>query len=158
LSAIRKKPLLVARAAARLGAVQALYQMDIAQTDLADVLADFGSIRLGEAFEEGECGEADFALLRDIVGGVVREQRVIDRSLDDCLAEGWTLGRLDATARAILRAGAYELMFRNDIPAKVAISQYIDVAHAFFDGSEPGFINAALDQLARRQRQGEIGG
>jgi transcription antitermination protein NusB len=157
LSATRKKPLPVARAAARLGAVQALYQMDIAQTDLADVLADFGSIRLGEAFEEGECGEADFVLLRDIVGGVVREQRLIDRSLDDCLAEGWTLARLDATARAILRAGAYELMFRNDIPARVAISQYIDVAHAFFDGSEPGFINAALDQLARRQRQGELG-
>jgi transcription antitermination protein NusB len=157
LSATRKKPLPVARAAARLGAVQALYQMDIAQTDLADVLADFGSIRLGEAFEEGECGEADFVLLRDIVGGVVREQRLIDRSLDDCLAEGWTLARLDATARAILRAGAYELMFRNDIPARVAISQYIDVAHAFFDGSEPGFINAALDQLARRQRQGEFG-
>jgi N utilization substance protein B len=122
------------------------------------VLADFGSIRLGEEFEDGECGTADFALLRDIVGGVVREQRLIDRSLDACLAEGWTLTRLDATARAILRAGAYELMFRNDIPAKVSISQYIDVAHAFFDGSEPGFINAALDQLARRQRQDEIGG
>jgi transcription antitermination protein NusB len=157
LTAPSKKPLPIARAAARLGAVQALYQMDIAQTDLADVLADFGSIRLGEQFEDGECGEADFALLRDIVGGVVREQRLIDRSLDGCLAEGWTLGRLDATARAILRAGAYELMFRDDIPAKVVISQYVDVAHAFFDGSEPGFINAALDQLARRQRQGEFG-
>jgi transcription antitermination protein NusB len=157
LTAPPKKPLPIARAAARLGAVQALYQMDIAQTDLADVLADFGSIRLGEQFEDGECGEADFALLRDIVGGVVREQRLIDRSLDGCLAEGWTLGRLDATARAILRAGAYELMFRDDIPAKVVISQYVDVAHAFFDGSEPGFINAALDQLARRQRQGEFG-
>ena len=96
--------------------------------------------------------------LRDIVGGVVREQRAIDRSLDDCLAEGWTLGRLGRYGAGILRAGAYELMFRNDIPAKVAISQYIDVAHAFFEGSEPGFINAALDQLARRQRQGEIGG
>jgi N utilization substance protein B len=154
----RKSPVPVARAAARLGAVQALYQMDIAQTDLADVLADFGSIRLGEEFEDGECGTADFALLRDIVGGVVREQRLIDRALDGCLAAGWSLSRLDATARAILRAGAYELMFRNDIPAKVTISQYIDVAHAFFDGSEPGFINAALDQLARRQRQSEIGG
>ncbi len=158
MTASRNNPLPVARAAARLGAVQALYQMDIAQADLADVLADFGSIRLGEEFEDGECGAADFALLRDIVGGVVREQRLIDRSLDACLAEGWTLTRLDATARAILRAGAYELMFRNDIPAKVSISQYIDVAHAFFDGSEPGFINAALDQLARRQRQDEIGG
>ena len=146
----------VARSAARLGAVQALYQMDIGGTDLADVLAQYGSGRLGDEFENGQCGEADFGFLKTIVQGVVTDQALIDRKVNDCLGSGWTLARLDATARAILRAGGYELMFRDDVPAKVTISEYVEVAKAFYDGSEAGFVNAALDKLARERRPDEF--
>ena len=146
----------VARSAARLGAVQALYQMDIASTDLADVLADYGCSRLGDAFDEGQCGRADFTFLKSIVEGVVGDQALIDGQVNACLAERWTLARLDATARAILRAGAFELMFRQDIPPRVSISEYVELAKAFFDGSEPAFINASLDALARKCRAEEL--
>jgi len=140
----------VARSAARLGAVQALYQMDIAETDLADVLADYGSGRLGAEFDDGQCGDADFGFLKSIVEGVVTDQVLIDKKINECLGSGWTLARLEATSRAILRAGGFELMFREDVPPKVAISEYVEVAKAFFDGREPGFINASLDALARK--------
>ncbi len=142
----------VSRSAARLGAVQALYQMDIAGTAIEDVLAEYGSTRLGEAFENGECGEADVAFLRDVVMGVLTDQRLIDRTLDKHLAKGWTLPRLDSTLRAILRAGAFELMFREDVPAPAAISEYLNVARAFFeDGEEPSFVNGVLDAVARER-------
>ncbi len=137
-----------ARSAARLGAVQALYQMDIAGADLADVLAEFGSVRLGEAFDDGECGEADFEFLKVLVKGVLEQQRDVDPLINERLASGWKLARLDATLRAILRAGAYELKNRQDVPARVSISEYIDVAKAFFDGDEPKVVNAVLDKLA----------
>ncbi|MGB7206677.1 MAG: transcription antitermination factor NusB [Anderseniella sp.] len=142
----------VARSAARLGAVQALYQMDIGGGDLADVLADYGSGRIGSEFEDGQCGDADFGFLKSIVEGVVNDQVLIDRKVNECLGSGWTLARLEATSRAILRAGGFEIMFRDDVPTKVAISEYVEVAKAFFDGKEPGFINASLDQLARSRR------
>ena len=143
------KPGSAERSAARLGAVQVLYQMDIAHTDLADVLADFSSVRLGEEFENGECGDADFDFLKNLITGVVKEQADIDLVIDDHLAKGWKLQRLDATLRAILRAGAYELKQRHDVPVKVAISEYIDVAKAFFSGDEPKVVNGVLDKLAR---------
>jgi N utilization substance protein B len=146
----------VGRSAARLGAVQALYQMDIGGADLADVLADYGSGRLGAEFEDGQCGDADFGFLKSIVEGVVNDQALIDKKVNECLGEGWTLARLEATSRAILRAGGFELMFRDDVPPKVAISEYVEVAKAFFDGSEPGFINASLDTLARKRRPEEF--
>ena len=136
------------RSAARLGAVQALYQMDIAKSDLADVLAEFGSVRLGDEFENGECGDADFEFLSSLVRGVLEEQRVIDPLINDRLAGGWKLSRIDSTLRAILRAGAYELKFRRDVPPRVAISEYIDVAKAFFEGEEPKVVNGVLDKLA----------
>lgn len=151
-----RSPREISRSSARLGAVQALYQMDIAGTDVADVLAQFGTARLGETFENGECGPADIAFLGDIVEGVVREQRAIDAAVDDHLAAGWTLGRLDSTLRAVLRAGGYELMFRDDIPPRATISEYVDVAHAFFDGDEPGVVNGVLDALARERRPQEF--
>jgi N utilization substance protein B len=147
----------VSRSSARLGAVQALYQMDIAGTDFSEVLAQFGAGRMGEIFEDGECGEADFAFLKDIVEGVVREQHEVDRAVQGHLAAGWTLGRLDSTLRALLRAGAYELMFRADVPARVTISEYVDVAHAFFEGEEPRVVNGVLDALARVHRTAEFG-
>jgi transcription antitermination protein NusB len=146
----------VSRSSARLGAVQALYQMDIAGTDFAEVLAQFGAGRMGETFEDGECGEADFAFLKDIVEGVVREQREIDRAVEKHLAATWTLRRLDSTLRALLRAGAYELMFRDDVPARVTISEYVDVAHAFFDDEEPRVVNGVLDALAHVCRAAEF--
>lgn len=149
-------PRRVARSAARLGAVQALYQMDIAGADLADILAQYGAGRLGESFDDGQCGEADFPFLKTVVEGVVRDQALIDRTVDACLGEGWTLSRLDATARAILRAGAFELMFLDQVPPKVAISEYVEVAKAFFGAAEPAFVNAALDALARQRRPDEL--
>lgn len=146
----------VSRSSARLGAVQALYQMDIAGTDFSEVLAQFGAGRMGETFEDGECGEADFDFLKDIVEGVVREQHGIDRAVEDHLAAAWTLARLDSTLRAVLRAGAFELMFRADVPARVSITEYVDVAHAFFEAEEPRVVNGVLDALARAHRPAEF--
>ena len=137
------------RSAARLAAVQALYQMDLAQTDLGEVLAQFSSRAAGENFEDGEIEGADFTFLKNIVEGVVREQRAIDPKINDSLAAGWSLERLESIMRAILRAGAYELMFRDDVPARTVISEYVDVAHAFYEGEQPGFVNGVLDKLAR---------
>ena len=146
----------VSRSSARLGAVQALYQMDIAGTDFTEVLAQFGAGRMGEIFENGECGEADFDFLKDIVEGVVREQQEVDRAVESHLAAAWTLGRLDSTLRAVLRAGAYELMFRPDVPARVTITEYVDVAHAFFEDEEPRVVNGVLDALAHARRASEF--
>ncbi len=86
----------------------------------------------------------------------MRDQRAIDKALVGCLSDGWTLPRLDATLRAILRSAGYELAARSDVPGRVVISEYVDVARAFFDGPEPKFINAALDKLAREKRQAEF--
>jgi len=146
-----------ARSAARLGAVQALYQMDLAATDVGDVLAQFSSRVAGDNFENGECGEADFRHLRNVVEGAVREQALLDPTLDKILDKDWPLHRLDSTVRAILRAGAYELVFMERVPARVAISEYVDVADAFFEGGdEPRFINGVLNALARQRRPGEF--
>jgi N utilization substance protein B len=146
-----------ARSAARLGAVQALYQMDLAATDVVDVLAQFSSRVAGDNFENGECGEADFKHLRSVVEGAVREQALLDPTLDKILDKDWPLHRLDSTVRAILRAGAYELAFMDKVPARVAISEYVDVADAFFDGGdEPRFINGVLNTLARQRRPEEF--
>jgi N utilization substance protein B len=150
----RKPP--VERAAARLGAVQALYQMDIAGTDVGETLAQFSSRAMGEDFDGGQCGEADYKHLREVVNGVVREQHAIDPIVDRLLDSSWPLHRLDTTVRAILRAAAFELMFMDKVPARVAISEYVDVASAFFDVEEPKFINGVLDRLARQRRPQEF--
>jgi len=150
----RAKP--VERAAARLGAVQALYQMDLAGSDVGETLAQFSSRASGDDFEDGQCGEADYKHLREVVDGVVREQKTIDPAVDRILDKAWPLHRLDSTVRAILRAGAYELMFMERVPARVAISEYVDVADAFFEVEEPRFVNGVLDRLARLQRPQEF--
>lgn len=144
------------RSAARLGAVQALYQMDLSGSDVGETLAQFSSRASGENFEDGQCGEADYRHLRDVVDGVVREQKAIDPTVDKLLDKDWPLHRLDSTVRAILRAAAYELMFMERVPAKVAISEYVDVADAFFGAEEPRFVNGVLNQLARQQRPKEF--
>ena len=152
----KRRPKPVERAAARLGAVQALYQMDLAGTDVGVTLAQFSSRAMGEDFDAGQCGEADYKFLKEVVDGAVREQKTIDPAVDAILEKGWPLHRLDATVRAILRAGAYELMFMDKVPARVAISQYVDVAGAFFEAEEPKFINGVLDRLARQRRPEEF--
>lgn len=157
---IPRQPVLArsaAKSAARLGAVQALYQMDLAATDVGDVLAQFSSRVAGSNFDNGDCGAADFKHLRSVVEGAVREQALLDPTLDKILDKDWPLHRLDATVRAILRAGAYELTFMEKVPARVAISEYVDVADAFFDGGdEPRFINGVLNALARQRRPDEF--
>jgi transcription antitermination protein NusB len=147
----------IARSAARLGAVQALYQLDIGGADLGETLAQFSSRVSGDNFENGETGQADFKHLRDVVEGVVREQKQIDPAVDTVLDKDWPLHRLDATVRAIMRAAAYEICFKDKVPARVAISEYVDVADAFFDGGdEPRFVNGVLNTLARKHRTAEF--
>jgi N utilization substance protein B len=145
----------LSRSRARLAAVQALYQMDLAETDLAEVIEEFKAHRLG-ATAEGAVAGADPEHFARVLQGVVRRQRDIDPIVDQQLATGWRLVRVDAILRAILRAGGFELMELADVPVRVVISEYIDVAHAFFEGEEPRVVNGVLDQIARKLRPGEL--
>jgi transcription antitermination protein NusB len=144
------------RGAARLAAVQALYQMDLAGTGLNEILAEFERHWLGSEVEGAQYRPAEEAFFRDIVGGVVREQSRLDPQIDAALTSGWPLKRIEAVLRAILRAGAYELACRRDVPAAVVMSEYVDVASAFVDGEETGMVNAVLDQLAHQLRGDEF--
>jgi N utilization substance protein B len=144
------------RSAARLAAVQALYQMDMTAIDLTRVIAEFEAHRLGQEIEGCQYCDAEAAFFRDLVEGVVREQLRIDPLIDQHLAEGWRLHRVDSILRAILRAGAYEILLRKDVPARVAISEYVDLAHAFFEGDEPKVVNGILDKIARETRGEEL--
>lgn len=146
------------RSNARLAAVQALYQMEITGGGVADVLAEFEAHWIGQEVEGVEYKPAEESFFRDIVGGVVRLQREIDPKIDKALAEGWPLKRVDAIMRAVLRAGAYELSGRRDIPPRVSITEYVDVAHAFLDRDEAGMVNAVLDKLARAERPDDFKG
>jgi N utilization substance protein B len=145
------------RGAARLAAVQALYQMDLAGTGLNEILAEFESFWIGREVEGAQYLPAEAAFFRDVVGGVVREQRRLDPLIDDALSRGWPLKRIETVLRAVMRAGAYELDHRRDVPARVIVSEYVDVAHAFVEGDETGMVNAVLDQLARQMRAAEFG-
>lgn len=144
------------RGAARLAAVQALYQMDIAGTDLNEILAEFESHRLGNEVDGDKYLPAEAAFFRDIVRGVVADQRKLDPAIDQALAKGWPLKRVEALLRAVLRAGCYELVSKQDIPARVIVSEYVDVANAFVDRDETGMVNAVLDMLARSTRNQEF--
>lgn len=144
------------RSAARLAAVQALYQMDMTGIDLNDVIAEFEAHRLGKEVEGCEFHRAEEAFFRNLVQGVVREQLKIDPLIDQQLAEGWRLTRVDSILRAVLRAGVFEILARPDIPARVVISEYVDVAHAFFDEDEPKVVNGILDKLAHELRPQEF--
>ena len=146
------------RGAARLAAVQALYQMDLAGTGLNEIMAEFESHWLGGEVEGEQYLPAEAAFFRDIVAGVVREQTRLDPQIDAALARGWPLKRIEAILRAVLRAGAYELACRSDVPARVVMSEYVDVAAAFVDEEETGMVNAVLDQLAHQLRAAEFAG
>jgi transcription antitermination protein NusB len=144
------------RGAARLAAVQALYQMDIAGAGINDIFAEFESHWLGNEVEGDKYLPAEAAFFRDVVSGVVRDQKRLDPLIDDALSKGWPLKRIEAILRAVLRAGAYELQHRKDVPGRVVVSEYVDVANAFVDREETGMVNAVLDLLARQLRSGEF--
>ncbi len=146
------------RGAARLAAVQALYQMDIAGAGLNDILAQFESHWLGREVEGAQYLPAEAAFFRDIVTGVVREQRALDPQIDEALQSSWPLKRIETVLRAAMRAGAYELAHRRDVPARVVIAEYADVAAAFVERDETGMVNAVLDLLARKLRGDEFTG
>lgn len=144
------------RRAARLAAVQALYQLEISGKGLLEVVAEFGTSWLGAEIEGEELAPLDMPFFQDLVAGTVREQRAIDRRVDEVLAKGWPLQRVEAVIRAILRVGAYELMFRRDVPPRAALSEYVVVARAFYEGDETGLVNAVLDAIARTERADEL--
>src|SRR5438876_8877348 len=144
------------RGAARLAAVQALYQMDLAATPLHDILAEFESHWIGREVEGEQYLPAEAAFFRDVVGGVVAEQRKLDPMIDAALERSWPLKRIETILRAVLRAGAYELDHKRDVPARVVVSEYVDVANAFVDREETGMVNAVLDQIARQLRTEEF--
>ena len=144
------------RGAARLAAVQALYQMDIGGAGINDIFAEFESHWLGNEVEGDKYLPAEAAFFRDVVAGVGRDQAKLDPLIDDALSKGWPLKRIDAILRAVLRAGSYELEHRKDVPGRVVVSEYVDVAHAFVEKDETGMVNAVLDQIARQFRADEF--
>lgn len=152
-----KKSAVVPRSAARLAAVQALYQMDLAQTDLTDVISEFSVHRMQELADTQTQPRFDNAFFTSLLRGVVKKQLDIDPEVNKRLATGWNLSRIDSILRAILRAGAYEIMFRLDVPAKVIINEYLNIAHAFLDEKETSVVNGVLDTLAKTGRPKEVG-
>ncbi|WP_374587743.1 transcription antitermination factor NusB [Novosphingobium sp.] len=141
-----------ARAAARLAAVQALYQIDMESTPLAQLLDEFHRHRLGVEIEGDQYAQAEVAFFDDVVKGADARRDELDELLSGKLAEGWRLERLDKTMLQILRAGAWELLARADIPTATVISEYVDVAHAFFEAREAKFVNGVLDSVAKAVR------
>ena len=140
------------RSAARLAAVQALYQQEMEGIPIARLLREFHEHRLGATIEEAQYVEAEQSFFDDVVTGVDARRIEIDDAIADKLAEGWSLERLDRPMRAILRAGTYELLARKDVPVGSVISEYVDVAHAFYDKRESGFVNGLLDAVAKEAR------
>jgi N utilization substance protein B len=144
------------RGAARLAAVQALYQMEVGGATLPSVVAEFEAHRLGRELEGEQLRPADLAFFRSLVGGVVEQQRKIDPIIHGALPPTWPLTRIDLTLRAILRCGVFELLERRDVPGRVVITEYVDVANAFFNADEPGLVNGVLDAVGRHARPEEF--
>ena len=142
----------LSRSAARLAAVQALYQMEMEATPLAKLLHEFHNHRLGATIGDDTYADAEADFFDDVVTGADARREEIDELIAGRLAEGWSLARLDKPMKAILRAGTYELLARPDVPTATVISEYIDVAHAFFDKRETGFVNGLLDAIAKTAR------
>lgn len=144
------------RSVARLAAIQALYQMEVSGVGVEAVIREFADHRFDRKIEGDESetlASADEAFFGELVRGVVKTQREIDSAVVKRLASGWRLERLDATVRAILRSGAYELAHRPDVPTEVVIDEYVELAKSFFEGPEPGFVNGALDGVAQDVRR-----
>ena len=140
------------RSVARLAAVQALYQMEVSGAGVDAVVREFSEHRFDRDVEGERLAAADEAFFAELAKGVVSNQAKVDQGIVKRLASGWRLERLDATARAVLRAGAFELMYRPDVPTEVVINEYVEIAKSFFEGPESGFINGALDAIARDAR------
>jgi len=148
-----------ARSAARLMAVQALYQRFVTDASSESVAAEFAQHRLAGGDLDGDTyAAADRGLFLAVVRGVSATTDELDALLDGVLAEGWNAARLEPLLREVMRCGAWELKTRPDVPARVAIAEYVDIAHAFYGGREPGMVNAVLDRLARQLRPGELDG
>ena len=145
------------RSAARLAAVQALYQMDVGRQSLEDTLAQFQVHHLGREIEGEQYLPADPDFFRQIVTGVTKSQLDIDPAIDDALADGWPVTRIDATLRAILRAASFELIRRRDIPTGVVISEYVDIARAFYEDEAPRMVNGVLDAIAKGLNRDNMG-
>jgi N utilization substance protein B len=148
----RGQPRSQSRSAARLAAVQALYQQEMEGTTLARLLDEFHQHRLGKTIEDVEYADAEVAFFDDVVRGVDARRDEIDAKISARLSAGWNLARLDRPMRAILRAGTYELIARADVPTASVISEYVDVADAFYDKRETGFVNGLLDAVAKDVR------
>lgn len=151
-AAARQPKRSVARSAARLAAVQALYQREMEQTATARLLDEFHQHRLGQEIEDEQYAEAEVDFFDDVVSGAIAREDEINALLSARLAQGWSLARLDRTMLQILRCGAYELLARADVPTATAISEYVDVAHAFFEEREAKFVNGVLDAVAKDVR------
>jgi transcription antitermination protein NusB len=152
-----RRPSTRRRSVARLAAVQALYQLELNRgTDPGAVVREFAHHRLGREIEGDRYGEADPALFSDIVRGAGADLDRLDAAISGALTEEWPLARLDAVLRAILRAGAYELLHRPDVPPRVSIDEYTTIAHAFFSGKEPGLANGVMDKMGRSLRAAEM--
>jgi N utilization substance protein B len=140
------------RGAARLAAVQALYQMDIAGSGVLEVVAEYEAHRLGQEVDGDTYLKADASWFRSIVAGVVRDQTKIDPLIRGALQDDWSLSRMDSTVRAILRSGTFELIERKDVPIAVIVTEYVEIAQAFFTEDEPKLVNAVLDRIAKQVR------
>jgi N utilization substance protein B len=140
------------RGAARLAAVQALYQMDVGGTGVLEIVAEYEEHRLGKELDGDTYLKADAAWFRSIVAGVVRDQRKLDPLIGSALQDDWALSRLDSTVRAILRAGTFEILERKDVPVPVIVTEYVEIAKAFFEDEEPKLVNAVLDRIAKQVR------
>jgi len=140
------------RSAARLAAVQALYQHQMEGTHLPRLLDEFHQHRLGKEIEETQYAEAETAFFDDLVSGTIAREAEVDQLISARLAKGWALDRLDRTMKQILRVGTYELIARADVPVGTIISEYVDVAHAFFEAREAKFVNGVLDAVAKAVR------
>ena len=140
------------RGAARLAAVQALYQMDLAGSGVLEVAAEYEAFRLGKEVDGALYREADPQWFRAILSGVVENQKLVDPAIHEALTDDWPLSRLDTTLRAILRAGVYEIMKREDVPVAVIVSEYVEIAKAFYGEDEPRLVNAVLDRVAGQLR------
>lgn len=158
-----KKNKSLKRSSARLAAVQALYEVDISDSNVDDVLIDYLKTRWDTPHEEGDEDRAtsplaapDQQLFTDLLRGVAKRREELEGMLAGALSQEWTVDRLEAIVRIILTCGIYELYIRTDVPPRVVITQYVDVAHAFFEGPEPGFVNGVLDRLAKTLRADEL--
>ena len=144
------------RGSARLAAVQALYQMDLSSTSVTAIVQEYESLRIGQEVDGEEYLDADIGWFRGIVSGVVELQTTLDPMIHDALPQDWPLSRLDILLRSVLRSGVFELMKRKDVPAKVVINEYMDVAKAFFEEDEPRLVNGVLNNIARELREDEF--